>query len=164
MTRLRPGISRKPYGREKVLLRVGAPAWEVWSPRVILLMDGYSTRPSKWLVEKGSRLVGPPLRNRMDARLTLRCDIGASRVCRSLTPRPHWEVGPEERTLPIDECRVVVESMSQHTSTPGRCYFCIWEGLASLTAVFTELHYLNLNRVNTWFSVDLSTRSLLLVR
>ena len=79
-------------------------------------------------------------------------------------PRPHWEVGPEERTLPIDECRVVFESMSQHTSTPGRCYFCIWEGLASLTAVFTELHYLNLNRVHTWFSVDLSTRSLLLVR
>ncbi len=43
-------------------------------------------------------------------------------------PRPHWEVRPEEGTLRTDESRVVVETLTQHTSTPGRCYFCIWEG------------------------------------
>jgi hypothetical protein len=43
-------------------------------------------------------------------------------------PRPQWKVRPLEGTLPIDECRVAVDSLRQHTSTPGRCYFCIWEG------------------------------------
>lgn len=43
-------------------------------------------------------------------------------------PRPQWDVRPGEGSLPIDETRVIIESLSQHTSTPGRCYFCIWDG------------------------------------
>ena len=43
-------------------------------------------------------------------------------------PRPQWEVKPDEGSLPIDESRLLVKSLSEHTSTPSRCYFCIWEG------------------------------------
>ena len=43
-------------------------------------------------------------------------------------PHPRWEVRPEEGSLPVDECRVIIETLSEHTSTPGRCYFFIWEG------------------------------------
>jgi len=43
-------------------------------------------------------------------------------------PRPQWAFRPKEGTLRIDESRVIVESLSQRTWTPGHCYFCFWEG------------------------------------
>lgn len=43
-------------------------------------------------------------------------------------PHPSWRVKPDDSSLPIDETRAVVELLRQHTSTPDRCYFCVWEG------------------------------------
>ena len=41
---------------------------------------------------------------------------------------PPWGSHPRYGSLPSEECRTVAEVLREFTSTPNRCYFCVWEG------------------------------------
>ncbi|HEY2553340.1 MAG TPA: hypothetical protein VGI64_22470 [Streptosporangiaceae bacterium] len=41
---------------------------------------------------------------------------------------PPWEVPPEAGRLAPAVLTALTEVLAAHTSTPGRCYFCTWEG------------------------------------
>jgi hypothetical protein len=38
-----------------------------------------------------------------------------------------WEQ-PDRGSLRPDECRALADVLAQHTTTPDRCWFCLWEG------------------------------------
>ena len=41
---------------------------------------------------------------------------------------PPWGSCPRYGCLPPEECRTIAEVLREFTSTPDRCYFCVWEG------------------------------------
>ena len=41
---------------------------------------------------------------------------------------PSWGQAPFLGALPQDECRILVSILKLFTSTPDRCYFCLWHG------------------------------------
>ena len=43
-------------------------------------------------------------------------------------PDPPWGSHPDNGSIPEAECRTLVEVLRDFTSTPGSCYFCLWEG------------------------------------
>ena len=43
-------------------------------------------------------------------------------------PDPSWGSHPGGGSTPEAECRALVNVLRQFTSTPERCWFCIWEG------------------------------------
>ena len=45
---------------------------------------------------------------------------------------PTWGRAPFYGNLPEEECRVLVSILERFTSTPERCYFCLWEGYGFL--------------------------------
>ena len=42
--------------------------------------------------------------------------------------RPPWGSYPRYGCLPSEECRAIANVLRGFTSTPNRCYFCVWEG------------------------------------
>jgi hypothetical protein len=40
--------------------------------------------------------------------------------------------GPEWGSLPLEERRVLVEHLGGHTTTPTRCWFCVWDGFGGI--------------------------------
>lgn len=40
--------------------------------------------------------------------------------------------GPEWRSLPLEERRVLVEHLRDHTTIPAQCWFCVWEGFGGI--------------------------------
>ena len=47
-------------------------------------------------------------------------------------PDPPWGSHPDEGSIPEAECRTLVEALRDFTSTPGRCYFGLWEGYGNI--------------------------------
>ena len=47
-------------------------------------------------------------------------------------PDPPWGFHPQVGSIPEAECRTLVEVLRGFTSTPGRCYFCLWEGYGNI--------------------------------
>ena len=45
---------------------------------------------------------------------------------------PPWGCLPQEGSIPEKECRTLVNILSQYTSTPDRCFFCLWEGYGGI--------------------------------
>lgn len=45
---------------------------------------------------------------------------------------PLWGVRPKRGTFPSVECRATAEALREFTSTPGVCYFCVWEGFGMI--------------------------------
>ena len=45
---------------------------------------------------------------------------------------PEWGQAPSMGDLPEDECRSLVSILKEFTSTPERCYFCLWHGYGFL--------------------------------
>ena len=41
---------------------------------------------------------------------------------------PPWGSYPRYGSLPSEECRTISKALREFTSTPDRCYFCVWEG------------------------------------
>ncbi len=42
--------------------------------------------------------------------------------------KPPWGSYPQYGCLPSEECRTIASALMEFTSTPNRCYFCVWEG------------------------------------
>ena len=49
---------------------------------------------------------------------------------------PSWGNGPQHGTFPSLECRAAAEVLREFTSTPGICYFCVWEGFGFIDPEF----------------------------
>ena len=49
---------------------------------------------------------------------------------------PSWGIGPQQGTFPPLECRAATEVLRGITSTPGTCYFCVWEGFGFIDPQF----------------------------
>ena len=47
-------------------------------------------------------------------------------------PDPPWGSHPDHGSIPEAECSTLVEVLRDFTSTPGRCYFCLWEGYGNI--------------------------------
>ena len=47
-------------------------------------------------------------------------------------PDPPWGSHPRVGSIPEAECRSLVEVLREFTSTPGTCYFCLWEGYGNI--------------------------------
>ena len=47
-------------------------------------------------------------------------------------PDPPWGSHPDHGSIPEAECRSLVEALREFTSTPGRCYFGLWEGYGNI--------------------------------
>ena len=47
-------------------------------------------------------------------------------------PDPPWGSHPQVGSIPEAECRSLVEALRDFTSTPGRCYFGLWEGYGNI--------------------------------
>ena len=45
---------------------------------------------------------------------------------------PPWGSHPRIGSIPERECRTLVEALRSFTSTPGNCYFCLWEGYGNI--------------------------------
>ena len=51
---------------------------------------------------------------------------------------PAWGSHPQVGSIPEAECRTLVEVLRDFTSTPGSCYFCLWEGYGNIdTRLYT---------------------------
>lgn len=44
-----------------------------------------------------------------------------------------WDVPPEVGTLPARQSVELVRTLTSHTSTPGKCWFAVWEGWGDTT-------------------------------
>ncbi len=51
---------------------------------------------------------------------------------RDMYKDPPWGRAPQYGSIPEDECRALVGILRNFTSTPNRCYFCLWEGYGNL--------------------------------
>ena len=45
---------------------------------------------------------------------------------------PPWGSHPRIGSIPERECRTLVEVLRSFTSTPGNCFFCLWEGYGNI--------------------------------
>ena len=45
---------------------------------------------------------------------------------------PPWGSHPRMGSVPERECRTLVEVLRSFTSTPGNCFFCLWEGYRNI--------------------------------
>ena len=45
---------------------------------------------------------------------------------------PPWGSLPQHGSIPERECRTLVEVLRRFTSTPGNCFFCLWEGYGNI--------------------------------
>ncbi len=52
-------------------------------------------------------------------------------------PEP-W-VEPERGSLRRDECAAAAEALARYTTTPGDCWFCVWEGYGSAWTILNRL-------------------------
>ena len=51
---------------------------------------------------------------------------------------PPWGLAPKFGSIPEEECRILVDILRQFTTTPERCYFCLWEGYGNIDARLYE--------------------------
>ena len=47
-------------------------------------------------------------------------------------PNPTWGSHPDHGSIPEAEFHSLVEVLREFTSTPGRCFFCLWEGYGNI--------------------------------
>ena len=45
---------------------------------------------------------------------------------------PPWGYLPKRGSVPEAECRTLVDVLRDFSSTPGRCYFCLWDGYGNI--------------------------------
>ena len=45
---------------------------------------------------------------------------------------PSWGSLPQHGSIPARECRALVDVLKAFTSTPGQCFFCLWEGYGNI--------------------------------
>ena len=112
--------SLSDFGTVRALLPGGFPAYaRLFHPAYL---DGDEEQPVRWstVASWTGRTVHPLMQFRRIANL-------------SEDPRnPPWGYHPQVGSIPERECRTLVEALRGFTSTPGSCYFCLWEGYGNI--------------------------------
>ena len=110
------------FGKLRSLLPAGFPAYaRVFHPAYL---DGRPEQPVRWstVASWTGRTVHPLMQFERIA--VLNED--------KMHPDPPWGSHPEYGSLPEAECRTLVNALRDFTSTPGQCWFCLWEGYGNI--------------------------------
>ena len=57
---------------------------------------------------------------------------GLSEDPHKMYKNPPWGSLPKHGSIPERECRTLGEVLRSFTSTPGNCFFCLWEGYGNI--------------------------------
>ena len=57
---------------------------------------------------------------------------GLSEDIHDMYKDPPWGSLPQYGSIPDRECRTLVDVLREFTSTPDRCFFCLWEGYGNI--------------------------------
>ncbi len=89
-------------------------------------MEGREDRPVRWskVASWTGRTVHPLMQFERIA--------GLSEDPSVMYEDPPWGSHPQIGSMPEVECRTLVEVLRGFTSTPGNCYFCLWEGYGNI--------------------------------
>ena len=63
---------------------------------------------------------------------------GLSEAPRDMYKDPPWGFAPQHGSIPEQEFRTLVDILRDFTTTPDRCYFCLWEGYGYIDARLYE--------------------------
>ena len=116
--------SLKDFGTLRALLPDGFPAYaRVFHPAYL---DGDQDRPVRWstVASWTGRTVHPLMQFQRIA--------GLSEDPQHMYKNPPWGSHPQQGSIPARECRTLVELLRDFTSTPGSCFFCLWEGYGNI--------------------------------
>ena len=89
-------------------------------------MDGREDRPVRW--SKVASWTGRTVHPLMQFERIAVLSEGPSVMYED----PPWGSHPQIGSIPEVECRTLVEVLRGFTSTPGSCYFCLWEGYGNI--------------------------------
>ncbi len=57
---------------------------------------------------------------------------GLSEGPQSMYKDPPWGHHPQHGSIPQDECQALTNVLREFTTTPGQCFFCLWEGYGNI--------------------------------
>ncbi len=112
------------FGTVRAILPSGFPAYaRLFHPAYL---DGDVEQPVSWstVASWTGRTVHPLMQFERIA--------GLSEDPNHMYPDPPWGSHPRIGSIPERECRTLVETLRSFTSTPGNCFFCLWEGYGYL--------------------------------
>ena len=116
--------SLSDFGTLRALLPGGFPAYaRVFHPAYL---DGEEERPIRWstVASWTGRTVHPLMQFPHIASLNEDPHV--------MYEDPPWGSHPRIGSIPERECRTLVEVLRSFTSTPGNCFFCLWEGYGNI--------------------------------
>ena len=113
------------WGNVRSLMPEGFSAYaRVFHPAY--LDDKGSERPVRWstVASWNGRTVHPRMQFERIANL--------SEDSKDMYKDPPWGSLPQHGSIPEEECTNLVNVLREYTSTPDRCYFCLWEGYGNI--------------------------------
>ena len=116
--------SLSDFGTLRSLLPNGFPAYaRVFHPAYL---GDSEDRPVRWstVASWAGRTAHPLMQFERIA--------GLSEDPRVMYKDPPWGSHPQIGSIPEAECRTMVKVLRGFTSTPGICYFCLWEGYGNI--------------------------------
>ena len=120
--------SLSDFGTLRALLPGGFPAYaRVFHPAYL---DDDRSRPVRWstVASWTGRTVHPLMQFPLIA--------GLREDPQRMYQKPPWGFHPRIGSIPERECRTLVEVLRSFTSTPGNCFFCLWEGYGNIDTRF----------------------------
>ena len=57
---------------------------------------------------------------------------GLSEDPKDIYKDPPWGYSPQHGSIPEKECRALMNVLREFTSTPDRCFFCLWDGYGNI--------------------------------
>ena len=116
--------SLSEFGKVRALLPEGFSAYaRVFHP---FYLDADQEQPVRWSTVAGwtGRTVHPLMQFERIANL--------SENDGDIYKDPPWGTAPVHGSIPEGECRTLTDVLRGFTSTPDRCYFCLWDGYGYL--------------------------------
>ena len=116
--------SLSDFGTLRSMLPDGFAAYaRVFHPAYV---DGDVERPARWsTVASWTGRTAHPL-------MQFERVAGLSEDPRYMYQDPPWGSHPLVGSIPEAECRALIETLRGFTSTPDRCFFCLWDGYGNI--------------------------------
>ena len=118
------GLSHSDFSAVRSLLPYGFPAYaRVFHPAYL---NDDKKQPVRWstVASWTGRTVHPLMQFQRVAGLPEGAHVNE--------PDPPWGSHPTVGSIPEAECRTLAETLKDFTTTPGICYFCLWEGWGNI--------------------------------
>ena len=116
--------SLSEFGKVRALLPEGFSAYaRVFHPAYL---DENEEQPVRWstIASWTGRTVHPLMQFERIANL--------SESHGDIYKDPPWGLVPRHGSIPVRECRILLDALREFTSTPDRCYFGLWDGYGYL--------------------------------